>query len=74
MSCVTIHWPPNEQQIKCVSNVSNPCSHSYVRKLDAEGWIEPKQKRNTKMKVKCAIQNKKHKKTYRIVCQGETKY
>jgi len=43
-SCLAIHWPPNEQWIKCVLDASNLCPHSHVKKLDAKGWIKPKQK------------------------------
>jgi len=47
------------QQVKCVPNASVQCPHSHVRRLNAEGWIKPKQKCNTKVKIKCAIQNER---------------
>jgi len=46
----------NGQQAKWVPNVSNPCPHSHVKKLDAKGWIKPKQKRNVEVKVECVMQ------------------
>jgi hypothetical protein len=49
--CPTICWPPNGQRVKCVPNASNPCSHSYVRKLDAEGLIKLNKKHNAKVKI-----------------------
>jgi hypothetical protein len=55
-SCVTIHWPPNMQQAKCVPNASNLCPHSHVKRLDAKGWIKPKQKCNIEVKVECVMQ------------------
>jgi len=55
-SCVAMHWPPNDQQAMCVPNASNPCPHSHVKRLDAKGWIKPKQKRNIEVKVECLMQ------------------
>jgi hypothetical protein len=46
-SCVTICWPSNGQRARCVLDVSNPCPHSHVRRLDAEGW--------NKLRWKCSI-------------------
>jgi hypothetical protein len=56
-SCVVIYWLSNRQWAKCVPNVSNPCPHSHVRRLDAKGWIKSKQKCNFKVKVECAMEN-----------------
>ncbi len=56
-SCVAICWPPNKQRIKCVPNTSNPCPHSHVKKLNAEGWIKLRQKHNVEVKIKCAMWN-----------------
>jgi len=58
-SCVLIHWFPNGQRTKCMLDASNPCPHSHMRKLDANGWIKPKQKCNVKVKVKCVMWNKR---------------
>jgi hypothetical protein len=55
-SCVAIHLPPNERD-RCMPYVSNPCSHSHMRKLDAKGWIKSKRKCNVDMKVKCVMWN-----------------
>jgi hypothetical protein len=41
-----------------VLDMSNMCSHSHMKILDAKGWIKPKQKHNVKVKVKCAMWNK----------------
>jgi len=54
---VAIGWPPNIQCVKCVLNASNPCPHSHMRKLDVEGWIKLKWKRNAELKVNCAMWN-----------------
>ncbi len=57
MPCVSIYWPPNGQQTKCMSNESNLCSHSHVKKLNVKSWINPKWKCNFEMKVECAMQD-----------------
>jgi len=56
--CVAIHWPPNGQQNKCMLHASNSSPHSHVRRLNAKGWIKPRQKHNVEMKIKCVMWNK----------------
>jgi len=55
-SCVVICWPPNGQRAKCVPNVSNPCPHSQMKRLNVEGWIKPRRKCNKEMNIECAMQ------------------
>ncbi len=38
-------------------DVSNPCPHSRMKRLDAEGWIKLRWKHNAEVKSKCAMQN-----------------
>jgi hypothetical protein len=56
-SFVAIRWPPNGQWTKCVPNAFNPCPHSHLKKLDAEGWTKPRWIHNIKVKVECAMWN-----------------
>jgi hypothetical protein len=49
---------PNGQCAKCMPYASNPCPHSHMKRLNVESWIKLKQKHITKVKLKCAIQNK----------------
>jgi hypothetical protein len=56
-SCVAIRWPPNGQRAKCVPNMSNPCPHSHVRRLDVKGWIKPRWKHNNEVKIRCVMRN-----------------
>jgi len=38
-------------------DVSNLCSHSHMKRLDAEGWIKFKQTCNIEMKIKYVMWN-----------------
>jgi hypothetical protein len=50
-------YPPNGQWLKCVLDAFNPCPHSHVKRLVAENWIKPKQKRNIEVQVECVMEN-----------------
>jgi len=39
-------------------DVSNPCPHSHVKRLNVKSWIKPRWKCNVKAKVDCAMRNK----------------
>jgi hypothetical protein len=59
VSCVAIHWAPNGQQVKCVSDVSNSCPNSLVKRLNARASSNQDKKHNVQVKVKCAMWNKR---------------
>jgi len=57
VSCVAIYRSPTMQQVKCMSNASNLCPHSHMRRFNVEGSIKSKWKHNVQVKVECAMQN-----------------
>ncbi len=56
-SCMAIHWPPNMQRVKCVPHLSNPCSHSHMRRLYVKDWIKPIWKCNIEVQIECVMWN-----------------
>jgi hypothetical protein len=56
-SCVAYRWPLNTQLVKCVLDASNPCPHSHMKRLYADGCIKLRWKCNVEGKVKCAMWN-----------------
>jgi len=57
-SCVAYRWPLNTQLVKCVLDASNPCPHSHMKRLYADGCIKLRWKCNVEGKVKCVMWNK----------------